>query len=204
MSLLFKITYGLYMLSAKDGENQSGCIVNTVMQQTSVPETVSVTVNKGNYTHDLILKAGGCAVSVLDTSTKFEVIKNFGMTSGRSGKNKFDGIDTIFTKDGIRVLSNNSLGYMQLKVVSKTDLGSHTMFVCSIEESVTTDSKFDPLSYAYYHAHVKPKPQAQPAADAKGKEVWTCMICSYEHDGEPADDFICPLCKHGKVDFRKN
>ncbi len=202
MSLLFKITYGLYVLSAKDEDKNNACVINTVMQQTAVPERVSVTVNKDNYTHDMIKKSGCCAVSVLDTSTKFDLIKNFGMQSGRGGVDKFEGYKTTYTKSGIKVLTDNCMGYMELKVDSSVDMGTHTMFVCSIADSVTNTSKFEPLSYAYYHAHVKPQPVAKPASTEK--EIWTCVICGYQHEGEPADDYICPLCKHGKVDFKKS
>lgn len=205
MSLLFKITYGLYVLSAKDGDESCGCVINTVMQQTSVPEKVSVTVNKGNYTHDIIKNTGSCGVSVLDTSTTFDLIKCFGMQSSRDGVDKFADYSTVSTKSGIKVLDIHSLGYMELKVIEVIDMGSHSMFICDISESVVTaNNSNQPLTYAYYHSNVKPQPSAKPIKRVEEKEIWTCIICGYEHEGEPADDFICPLCKHGKVDFRKN
>ena len=199
MSLLFKITYGLYVLSAKEGKKSNACVINTVMQQTAVPETISVTINKDNYTHDLVKKSGVCAVSVLDTSTTFALIQNFGMQSGRDGIDKFEEYKTLDTKSGIKVLDDYSLGYMELKVLSECDMGTHTMFICEISESVTSDiNKNQPLTYAYYHAYVKPQPQAK-----QGVEMWVCKVCGYMHEGEPADDYICPLCKHGKADFEK-
>lgn len=205
MSLLFKITYGLYVLSAKAEGKNGGCVINTVMQQTAVPEKVSVTVDKGNYTHDIIQKSGVCGVSVLDTSTTFDLIKCFGMQSSRDGEDKFADYNTLSTKSGIKVLDTHSLGYMELKVVNVIDMGSHSMFICDISESVlTANNSNQPLTYAYYHSNVKPQRNAKPIKSVDDKDVWTCVICGYEHEGEPSDDYICPLCKHGKVDFKKN
>ncbi len=201
MSLLFKITYGLYVLSAADGSKSNGCLINTVMQQTAVPERVTVTIHKDNYTHDMVKDSGVCAVSVLDTSTKFDLVKIFGMQSGRDGVDKFSGYNCKTTKSGIKVLADYSLGFMELKVLSTIDMDTHSIFVCEIAESAVFESANQPLSYAYYHSNIKPQPKA--AVNDVKNDIWTCVICGFDHDGEPADDYICPLCKHGKADFVK-
>ena len=199
MSILFKISYGLYMCSSEFDGKHNGCIINTTMQQTAVPETVSITINKDNYTTELIKKSGKFAVTILDTSTKFDTIKHFGMQRGES-IDKFNGVETITTKSGLKVLKNNSQGYLVVNVKNTIDMGTHYLFVGEIAESEVFESKNEPLTYAYYHANVKPKPQAK-AND--GEEKWICKICGYVHNGPLPSDFICPLCKHGVVDFYK-
>lgn len=197
MSVLFKITYGLYMLSAKHDGKESGCIVNTVMQQTATPETVSVTVNKQNYTTSLIEASNRCVINVLDETTPFEFFKGFGMRSGRD-VDKFDGIKTTVV-EGVKTNVNNSAGYMALEIERKIDMGTHYLFVGKIVDSKVIDGK-EPVTYGYYHKNIKPKPQTQTVTN---KETWVCSICNYVHEGAMPDDFICPICKHGKADFKR-
>ncbi len=198
MNLLFKISYGLYALCSKSKDTASGCIINTFSQQTSTPETFSVTVNKQNYTHELIRKSGKCAVAVLSTKTDFAFIKRFGMQSGRNA-DKFDGIDCVQTSNGIIVPNGNGvLGYFALDVVKSMDMGTHTMFVLSPIETVTFAQNGDALTYDYYQSFVKPKPQSDGKA-----EKWVCRICGYVHEGPLPKDFVCPICKHPSTDFEK-
>ena len=135
MNLLFKISYGLFVLCAKAGKEESGCIINTFLQQTSMPETFSITVNKRNFSHDLVEQSGECVVAILSTETDFETIKRFGMQSGRS-VDKFDGIDFKTTSIGIKVpYIKGIIGYFALKVLKTVDMGTHTMFVLSAVEN---------------------------------------------------------------------
>lgn len=198
MSLLFKISYGLYLLSANADGKDNGCIINTLMQQTSSPEKVSVTVNKANFTTALIQKSKKCVVNILSEEAQFELFKHFGMQSGRN-VNKFANFNTISSQSGIKTIEFFSLGFMELNVEQEIDLGSHIMFVCSIAQSEVFENKSNPLTYAFYHANIKPKPQVA----ATTEETWVCQICNYQHKGPLPDDFICPICKHGKADFEK-
>ncbi len=200
MSILFKLSYGLYLLSAKDGEKNNACIVNTAMQQTATPETVSVTVNKQNLTHDMIFQTQKCVVNILNESTPFDFFKNFGMESGKD-IDKFASIETISTKNGIVTNANYSAGWLELDIFDQIDLGTHTMFIGKISESSVSADNTPPITYAYYHKNTKPKPVATPAKD--NEEVWVCKICNYVHKGPLSDDFICPICKHGKADFER-
>lgn len=197
MSLLFSITYGLYLLSAKDVNKQNACMVNTVLQQTSTPEQISVTVNKNNYTCQMIAKVGKFAVNILSTKTTFDFIKNFGMQSGKN-IDKFDGIKTIFSNGGIATNVENSLGFIEVAVENTLDLGTHIMFVGKIVQSQPLE-KGEPLTYAYYHANTKPK----PTASVTNEETWVCTVCNHIHKGAITADFICPICKHGIGDFEK-
>lgn len=198
MSLLFKITYGLYLLSAKDGDKQNGCMVNTILQQTSTPERISVTVNKGNYTCEMIAKTGKFVANILNTNTPFEFVKNFGMQSGKNAE-KFSTIKTIFSNSGIATNAENSLGFFELKVVDSVDLDTHIMFIADITQSESL-ADGTPLTYAYYQSNIKPKPVTHPSSE----ESWVCTICNYEHKGPLPADFICPICKHGANDFTRS
>lgn len=197
MNLLFQISYGLYILSAKEGDKDNACVINTLIQQTSSPERLSITVNNANYTCDMIKKSGVCAVTVLATYVNFDTIKNFGMQSGRT-VNKFYGQYYDVTPSGIKIPLFGALGYFELKVAETHDLGTHTLFICDIayKENI---AEGEPLTYAYYQNNIKPKPA--PKSDTG--ESWVCSVCGYVHSGPLPADFVCPVCKHGAADFTK-
>ena len=200
MNLLFKISCGLFVLCAKDGKEESGCIINTFLQQTSEPETFSITVNKRNFSHDLVEQSGECVVAILSTETDFETIKRFGMQSGRS-VDKFDGIDFKTTSIGIKVpYIKGIMGYFALKVLKTVDMGTHTMFVLSVVENKAFVESGDALTYDHYQNFIKPKPEIKTIDRT---EKWVCEICGYIHEGPLPPDFICPLCKHPASDFEK-
>ena len=197
-----KISYGLYVLSAKQGEKDNACIINTLSQLTSDPLRVSITVNKQNYTHDMILAEGEFTVSLLTQKVPFDYFKRFGFQSGRD-VDKFDGFDACARgENGIYYITKYTNAYISGKVISTLDLGSHTLFVADVTAAEVLD-EVPSLPYAYYHSDVKPKPAA-PSSSSGVKIGWRCKICGYVYEGEnlPAD-FVCPLCKHGAEDFEK-
>ena len=197
-----KISYGLYVLSAKQGEKDNACIINTLSQLTSDPRRVSITVNKQNYTHDMILAEGEFTVSLLTQKVPFDYFKRFGFQSGRD-VDKFDGFDACARgENGIYYITKYTNAYISGKVISTLDLGSHTLFVADVTAAEVLD-EVPSLTYAYYHSDVKPKPAA-PSSSSGVKIGWRCKICGYVYEGEnlPAD-FVCPLCKHGAEDFEK-
>ena len=191
---LFKIGYGLYVITTNDGERDNGLIVNTVTQLTSTPQKISITVNKQNYSHHVIMKTGKMNINCLTETTPFSVFENFGFRSGRTA-DKFDGIKELRSENGLRYLPENINSYMSLKVEQHVDLGTHTMFICSVTESkVVSDS--ETMTYTYYHQNVKPKPKSTAVRG------YVCQICGYVHEGETLpEDFVCPICKHGAADF---
>ena len=198
MNLMFKITYGLYLLCAKDGEKDNACVINTFAQQTSAPETFSVTVNKQNLTTDMLKNSGKCAVAILSDKANFDLIKRFGMQSGKTA-DKFDGIESELTPAGVRVPKTNGvLGYFELEVVKTYDMGTHVMFVLAPTSNKAFVEDGEALTYAYYQSNVKPRPQV-----VGNKEKWVCKICGYVHEGPLPADFICPLCKHPASDFER-
>ena len=201
--VMIKIPYGLYILTARDGQVDNGCVVNTVTQITASPITLMVAVNKSNYTEELIRKSGKFNVSILDTSVDFETIKHFGFQSGREVKKIFDGISR--TENGVSYISMGACAVISAKVISMQDMGTHTVFFGEVCETLEL-SENTPVTYSYYHEHIKPKPSAKKETEGK---VWVCTICGYEYDeakegipfSELPDDWVCPLCKHPKSDF---
>ncbi len=213
---MFSVNYGLYVLTAKDGAKDNGCIINTVQQVTENPNRIEITVNKKNYTCDMIKKTGIFNVSVLTQDTPFKVFENFGFQSGRT-IDKFASCncdDVKRSANGIRYIPKYTNTYLSGKVVQEVDLGTHIMFIADVTDGVKLSDK-ETLDYTYYHKNVKPKVEA-PVSESN---VWVCKICGWTYDeakgmpeqGIPAgtpfedlpEDFICPLCKHGKNDFQK-
>lgn len=193
---LFKISYGLFVVTSKNGNRDNGLIVNTVTQVTNTPNRIAVTINKQNYSHDVIKETGIMNVNCLSTDAPFSVFENFGFKSGRDA-DKFDGITPNRSENGLAVLGQYINAFISLKVESYVDVDTHGMFICTVTEArVVSDAPA--MTYTYYQENVKPKPEA---AKKKG---YVCKICGYVYEGDtlPAD-FICPWCKHGAEDFEE-
>ena len=190
---LFKIGYGLYVVTSSDGKKDNGLIVNTVTQLTDTPLRVAVNINKLNYSHDVIKKTGILNVNCLNNEAPFSVFQQFGFASGRD-KDKFAGEEVLRSENGLRVLNNYINAFFSLKVEKYVDLGTHGMFICSVSESKTINN-IETMTYNYYQANVKPKPETK-------KKGYVCKVCGYVYEGdELPEDYICPLCKHGASDF---
>ena len=196
---MFRLSYGLYVLSARDGQKDNGCIVNTVMQLTDTPKRVSFAVSKANLTHDMLLKDGAFSVSVLSQDVPFELFQHFGFQSGRD-IDKLDGwAFSQRAENGTVYLTAFSNAMISGRVGSTQDWDTHTLFIADVTEAKIL-SQVPSVTYTYYFDHVKPKP-APTLAQQKG---WICKICGFVYEGEeiPAD-YVCPLCKHGPDDFEK-
>lgn len=193
---LFKIGYGLYVVTSNDGNKDNGLIVNTVTQLTDTPLRVAVNINKLNYSHDVIKKTGKLNVNCLNVEAPFSVFQEYGFVSGRD-KNKFEGKEVVRTLNGLAVLPNYVNSVISLKVDQYVDLGTHGMFICSVTESRVINN-IETMTYNYYQANVKPKPAATK------KKGYVCKVCGYVYEGdELPEDFVCPLCKHGAADFEE-
>ncbi len=211
---MYKLSYGLFVCTAVQGDKKNGCIINTAVQVASDPNRISIAVNKANYTHDMIKATGQCNISVISNDAKFELFKHFGFQSGRDvdkfSKELLDklvadlGTSDLYemADNGIPYITAGTNAYFSLKVESTVDLGSHTLFICE-PTFMTVLSSTSSCTYEYYQNNIKPKPQPV-GTTPKGETVWKCLICGYEYVGEDLpDDFICPICKHGKDDFEK-
>lgn len=190
---LFKIGYGLYVVTSNDGKKDNGLIVNTVSQLTDTPLRVVVNINKLNYSHDVIKKTGILNVNCLNVEAPFSVFQQFGFVSGRD-KDKFEGEEVLRSENGLRVLTKYVNAFFSLKVEQYVDLGTHGMFICTVTESKTINN-VETMTYNYYQANVKPKPETK-------KKGYVCKVCGYVYEGdELPEDIVCPLCKHGAADF---
>ena len=194
MTALFKIGYGLYVVTSNDGTRDNGLIVNTVTQLTDQPFRVAVNINKANYSHHIIKKTGILNVNCLSVDAPFWVFQNFGFQSGRQA-DKFAGWKTCRSDNGLVFLPKYINAFMSLKVEQYVDLDTHGMFICTVTEARVMSNR-DTMTYTYYQKNVKPKPETE------GKKGFVCKICGYIYEGDTLpDDYICPLCKHGAADF---
>ena len=178
---MYKLSYGLFVLTAKDAEKDNGCIINTAVQAASEPNQLSICVNKANYTHDMIQKTGKFTVSVLSQEAQFGLFEQFGFLSGRN-VNKFE----VFEKcarglNGIYYITEGTNAYISVTVKKTEDLGSHTMFIGEITDMEVL-SDIPSVTYEYYQNHIKPKPQVVGKTEA-GQNIWRCRICGYEYIG---------------------
>ena len=196
-SAFFKLSYGLFVLSARDGSSDNGCIINTVTQVTDSPKRIAIAVNKANYTHDMILRTGLFNVSVLTESVPFQVFQHYGFQSGRD-VSKFTGNEAR-SENGLCYLTEHVNAFFSAKVIKTEDYGTHTLFVADVTEAKVLSTE-PSVTYDYYFEHIKPKPQPMQ----EKKRGWVCKICGYFYEGDelPAD-FVCPLCKHGPEDFER-
>ena len=194
LTALFRIGYGLYVITSNDGKKDNGLIVNTVIQLTDTPNRVAVNINKANYSHHVIKQTGMLNVNCLSTEAPFSVFQQFGFQTGRS-VDKFAGQTVHRSDNGLVFLDKYINAFMSLKVEDYVDLGTHGMFICSVTEARVMSNQ-ETMTYTYYQNNVKPKPETE------GKKGFVCKVCGYIYEGDelPAD-YICPLCKHGAADF---
>lgn len=197
---MYKLSYGLFVLTSAFSGKDSGCIINTGIQVTSEPNRVSIAVNKANFTGELVEKNGKFNLSILSEAAAFETFRHFGFQSGRD-VDKFAAYpDCRRSANGLYYVTAGTNAYISATVEQTVDLGSHTLFIAAVDDMEVL-SKDPSATYAYYQSHIKPKPAQKSSA---GKTAWRCTVCGYIYEGEalPAD-FTCPLCKHPASDFEK-
>lgn len=194
LTALFKIGYGLYVVTSNDGQKDNGLIVNAVTQVTDSPNRVAVTINKQNYSHHVIKQTGIMNVNCLSVDAPFLVFQTFGFQSGRN-VNKFEACNPPRSDNGLVFLPKHINSFISLKVEQYVDLDTHGMFICSVTEARVISNR-ETMTYNYYQSNVKPKPQTE------GKKGFVCKVCGWIYEGDTLpDDIVCPLCKHGAADF---
>ena len=193
---MFKLSYGLYILSARENEKDNACIINTACQITDNPKQLTIAVNKSNYTCEMIENTKKFTLSVLSTEATFDLIKRFGFASGRD-TDKFSGHNDHYrTENGTFFICEGTNAYISCTVTDSIDCGTHILFIADVTEAETL-SDVPSATYQYYFDNIKPKPEAP-----KKKKGYVCKICGYVYEGEELPpDFVCPLCKHGAEDF---
>jgi len=191
---LFKLTYGLFVLSTRYRMKDNGCIINTVMQVTDTPLQIAVAVNKSNYTLEIIKESGEFNISVLTEETPFSVFQNFGFRSGRTEEKFEDFTNKERAANSIYYVTGCTNAYISANVVNMIDCGTHMLIIGEVVDAKTLSDK-PSVTYDYYFKNIKPKPEAK-------KKGYVCKICGYVYEGDPLpEDFICPLCKHPASDF---
>ena len=191
---LYKLSYGLFVVTAREGSKDNGCVTNTVMQLTTTPNRISLAVNKSNYTHGMIERTGQFNVSVLSEAASFDIFIHWGFQSGKD-VDKAVGINFSRSENGLIYLTEGVNAVLSAKVESSIDLGTHTLFIAEVTAAELI-SDIPSATYAYYHKNIKPAPQRPK------KKGWVCTICGYIYEGEVLPpDFTCPLCKHPASDF---
>ena len=199
---MYKLTYGLFVLTANENGKDNGCIINTAIQAAGDPNQVSISVSKQNYTHDMIVRTGKFTVSSITEKADFSLFKRFGFQSGKDTA-KFQGFDGWMRGiNGVTYITESTNAYISVEVEKSVDLGSHTLFIGKVTDmEVLSDDKS--VTYEFYQSNIKPKPEKVDTTP-KGETVWRCIICGYEYVGEELpEDFICPWCKHPASDFEK-
>ena len=192
---MFKLSYGLFVVTAREGEKDNGCITNTVQQVTVTPNRITVAVNKANYTCGMIERTKKFNVSILSESAVFDTFKHWGFQSG-ANVDKAVGITFSRADNGVIYVTEGVNAVLCAEVSQIIDLGTHLLFIADVSDAFVLDET-PSATYAYYHKNIKPAPQAQK------KKGWVCTICGYIYEGETLpDDFICPLCKHPASDFK--
>ena len=201
---IFNISYGLFVLVARQGEKDNACIINVAQQVTSEPLQLMICVNKQNLTHDMILRTLKFNLCPLSEEATMKPFQHFGFQSGKSVDKFAECEQELRTDNGLLYLPKFINSVISCVVTKSIDLGTHTLFIARVMEAkVLTDSPS--ITYNYYQQHIKPKPTGSagvPPAE-EGKKRWVCDVCGYVYEGDslPAD-FICPWCKHPASDFK--
>ena len=223
-----KISYGLYLVCSKKGDKFNGQIANTVIQVTSDPPKIAVAINKENLTNEFIRESKVLTVSILSKEAPMKFIGHFGFKSGRE-LDKFEGMHYKVGVTGAPIIIENSIAYLEAKVVGSLDVGTHTVFIGEVVGAEVIDEYEEPMTYAYYHEVKRGKsPKNAPTYIKEEKEEkkevlkmakYRCSVCGYVYNpekGDPdsgiepgtpfeeiPDDWVCPVCGAGKDQFKK-
>lgn len=197
---MYKLSYGLFVLTTEFGGKDNGCIINTAIQVTSEPNRISIAVNKSNFTQEMVAKSGKFNISILSEDADFEMFRHFGFQSGRDNDKFADYSECKRSANGLYYITKGTNAYISATVEQTVDLGSHILFIASVDDmEILSDTPS--ATYDYYQNNIKPK---SPEKTTAGKTAWRCTVCGYVFVGEELpSDFICPLCKHPASDFEK-
>ena len=199
---MYKLSYGLFVVTTEHDGKVNGCISNTAMQVTTDPNKIVIAINKTNLTHDLMLASNKFNVSILSQEADFELFKHFGFQSGRDVDKFADFKDCKLSGNGLPYITRGTNAYLSCWTDQTIDLGTHTLFIAFVTD-MDVLSPAPSCTYEYYQSNIKPKPK-KVGTTPEGKTIWRCRICGYEYVGEEIpEDFICPICKHPASDFEK-
>lgn len=196
LKALYNLTYGVYLLSAREDGRDNACIINTAVQVANQPTRISIAAIKGNLTHDMILRTGRFNLSAITKDAEFSLFRHFGLQSGRNVDKFAEFSHVARSGNGLYYLTKWSNAWMSLQVTQSYDLGSHTLFIAELVDAQVLGPG-ECCTYGYYQTAIK-----QTAPRPAVKKGWRCKVCGYVHEGaDLPEDFRCPLCKHGPEDF---
>jgi len=227
LKVLYKISYGMYVVSSGTSNRFNGQIANSLIQVTAEPPQILVCINKKNLTHQLIQESNVFTVSILEKDTPMKFIGQFGFKSGRDG-DKFSGVDTFSGKTGVPVVISNSIAYFECEVTGRMDSGTHTAFIGKVIEAGNI-KEAEPMTYEYYHivkggmspenAPTYIKDEKIEIKEDKKMDKYKCTVCGYIYNPEKGDpdagiepgtsfedipeDWVCPVCGAGKDSFEE-
>jgi flavin reductase (DIM6/NTAB) family NADH-FMN oxidoreductase RutF len=217
---LFKITYGLYIVSSGDKNHGNGFISNSVFQVTADPATFAICCNKNNYTAEFIKRTGVYSVSVLHTAASPDLFGRFGYRSGKDF-DKMQGVNVIYGENtAVPVVLNDSIAFLECRVLQTVDVGTHFLFIGELLHSEILDDFKDPMTYSYYRQTRKgvapknaptyiDKSKLEPKKQATAFKKYECTACGYIYDeaiegikfSDLPADWVCPNCGTPKEDF---
>jgi len=196
------MSYGVYIVGSMDGNRPTGCTANSIMQITSDPASVAISINHDNFTNKCIKESGKFSFSILAEDSDASLIGNFGFKSGKDN-DKFENVEYEMV-DGVPVV-RDSCGYVVCEVIDKMETESHTVFLGKVVQAEVNEGNRRQMTYAYYHEVVRGKtaknaptyiPEDEEKDDVSKSNVkYVCTICKYVYEGDPLpEDYICPIC----------
>lgn len=203
--ILKDITYGMYIVCTKDSQTKAGCVINTLTQITSENPIITISLNKNNYTNQLIKKTNQFSLSILSELTDPNTISIFGFQSSQN-TNKFQNVK-YQEINNLPIIDDNTTGYLLCEVLNIIDLETHDLFIARVK-SASKENNLPPMTYKYYHEVIKgtaPKqaPTYQEEITTSQEEIWICDTCGYVHKGPLPENYICPICKQDQTHFQK-
>lgn len=206
--VLRNLSYGVYVVTSKENERNVGCIANSIMQVTSNPSTIAVSINHDNYTNKVIKENKKFGVSILKETSDSKIIGTFGFKTSKDN-DKFKDVN-FKEEDGIPVITD-SCGYMICNVIDVMETKTHTIFLGEVTNADDYSDE-NPMTYKYYHEKLKgSSPKNAPTYEEKQDDEkkldkktkkWKCKICGYVYEGDTVpEDFVCPICGQPHTEF---
>lgn len=228
LKTLQKISYGLYIIGSRIGNKLNGQIANSVIQITSQPPTIAISINKENFTHECIMKSKYFAISILSQDATMKLIGNFGFKCGKDF-DKFADVKYKIGSTSSPIVLENTIGYLECELVNSTDVGTHTIFIGKVVNAEMLIQE-QQMTYDYYHKVLRGKaPKTAPTyfdptiktskKAVKVMKKYVCTVCGYVYDPEVGDpdsgiepgtsfedipeDWVCPVCGISKDMFEE-
>jgi len=201
----FKLTYGLYILSSRDGNKFNGHISNTVFQVTAQPPRIAVATHHDNLTTEFIKKSRVFSVSALQKEVDLAFLGPWGFKSGRE-INKFANANYKIGKTGAPIVLDKTIAWYECEVEEVIEVGTHVIFIGKVVDLDLIDASAKPLTYDYYRDVIKgvspensptylgdySKPSKEESLPEKTTSAkrYRCTVCGFIYDPEAATHHV--------------